>query len=191
MDEQLLDKTIRKAKTGDAQAFADLVREFQRPVRAFIASRTLPGIETDEIAQRVFVTVFKRLDQFQPGTRFLSWLFSIAHFELLAETTRLKRQADYHTRYVPFVLAQEVDHRCQVVEAEQLQDRIDFLQACLKKMKDSDQEMIRWRYEEEAPLNEIAQRTERTVGAIKKHLHTLRRKLHSCIQTKLAAEGMS
>lgn len=192
MDERLLQDTIRRAQSRDADAFADLVREFQRPVRAFVASRSVPGVEIDEIAQRVFVTVFRRLDQFEPGTRFLAWLLSIAHHELLAETTRLKRRADYHTRYIPYVLALEVERRNQSHPTEeQLQAKMQFLQECVQSMRPADQEMIRWRYQEEAALTEIANRTARSLGAIKKHLHTLRRKLHDCIQSKLVAEGAS
>ena len=46
-----------------------------------------------------------------------------------------------------------------------------------------------WRYDEEIPLEEMAARTGRSVGAIKKQLWQIRRKLQQCIEERMNVKG--
>ena len=96
---------IARARGGDRAAFEAIVRRYQRPVRAWAAAHAPPGADADEIAQRTFVAAFTRLAEFRDGTHFAAWLFAIARFQLMTEATRLRRLADYHSRYAPDLLA--------------------------------------------------------------------------------------
>ncbi|WP_166831800.1 sigma-70 family RNA polymerase sigma factor [Thalassoroseus pseudoceratinae] len=182
-----LDEYIRRVVDGDLNAFAEIVRVYQRPVRAWIVSRCPPGSDADDVAQKTFVVAFHRIQEFEVGTDFRAWLFTIARFQLMAECTRLKRLADYHSRYVPHALSQELDRRA--AEAAEEPSRLTHLRECLKQIEDNAREVLDWRYTSELPLAEIAQRTNRSVGAIMKHLYVLRQKLHECIEQKLAEEA--
>ncbi|MGB7343164.1 MAG: sigma factor [Pirellulaceae bacterium] len=84
--------------TAAIGAFAEIIRVCQRPVRAWTASRCPPGGDADDVAQQTFVAAFKRIDEYEVGTDFRAWLFTIARYQLMAECTRLKRSADYHSR---------------------------------------------------------------------------------------------
>ena len=179
-----LDEMIRRVVAGDLDAFAEIIRVCQRPVRAWIVSRCPPGGDADDVAQQTFVAAFKRIDEYEVGTDFRAWLFTIARYQLMAECTRLKRMADYHSRYVPHALSQELDRRTEGVAEEPT--RLTHLRECLKQVEGNARDVLDWRYAKELPLAEIAQRSNRSVGAIKKHLFVLRQKLHDCIEQKLA-----
>lgn len=183
-----LDDRIRQVQAGKADAFAEVVRVCERPVRAWITSRCPPGGDADEVAQKTFVQAFKRIDEYRAGTDFRAWLFAIARYQLMAECTRLKRLADYHSRYLPHALSQELERRAEQ-SADLQPERLAYLKECMKELDEQRRRILDWRYGEERSLAEIAELTQRTVGAIKKHLFLLRQKLHECIERKQISEG--
>lgn len=184
-----LDERIKQVQDGNLDAFAVIVRLHERTIRAWLVSRCPPGGDADEVAQKTFVQAFKRIDDYEIGTDFRAWLFTIARYQLMAECTRLQRLADYQSRYAPLALSRELERRA--TSSSQAQDQLlGFLRSCLKEMGEKPQQLLNWRYTEELPLAEIAELTNRSVGAIKKHLFKLRKSLHDCIQRKQASEAV-
>lgn len=184
------DATISRVIAGETQAYEEIVRRFERPVRAWLATQTPPAIDVDEVAQRTFVISYSKLNEFELGTDFAAWLFTIARYQLMTEVTRLRRVADYHARFAPDLLQRELDRRA-MDPPELQQERLDYLAECLNSVGEHLRRFITWRYEEEIPLVEMSKRSGRSVAAVKKQLWQLRRKLHECIETKLAAEGVN
>jgi RNA polymerase sigma-70 factor (ECF subfamily) len=183
-----LDDAIRSVRNGNTAAFEVVVRQFERPLRAWLAVQAPPGVDVDEMAQRTFVAAFTRLRDYELGTNFAAWLFTIARFHLKTEVSRLRRVADYHVRYVPDLLLRELERRSS--EPPELQQtRLDHLQTCLGRLGEPLRRFIEWRYAEEISLDEMAARSGRSVAAVKKQLWLLRRKLHECVQARMAAEG--
>jgi RNA polymerase sigma-70 factor (ECF subfamily) len=183
-----LEDAIRNVRNGNTGAFEVVVRRCERSLRAWLAVHTPPGVDVDEVAQRSFIAAFTRLRDYEPGTDFAAWLFTIAHFQLKTEVSRLRRVADYHVRYAPDLLLRELERRSS--EPPELQQaRLDHLQMCLGQLGEHFHRFIKWRYAEEIPLDEMAARSGRSVNAVKKQLWQLRRKLHECVQARMAAEG--
>ena len=63
----------------DQQAFGELVRRYQSPMRGFLVKMT--GGDThlaDDLAQETFVKAWKKLGSFRSDAKFSTWLFSIA-----------------------------------------------------------------------------------------------------------------
>ena len=157
MDDSLLDDAIRSVRDGNTGAFEVVVRRFERPLRAWRAVQTTPGVDVDEVAQRSFVTAFTRLDDYELGTAFAAWSFAIARFGLKTEVSRLRRVADYHVRYAPDFLQRELERRSS--EPPELQEaRLEHLQTCVGQLGEHLHRFIEWRYAEEIPLDEMAAR---------------------------------
>ena len=188
MTDSSLDDAIRSVHSGNAGAFEVVVRQLEKPLRAWLAVHAPPGVDVDEVAQRSFLTAFTRLQDYELGTDFAAWLFTIARFQLKTEVSRLRRIADYHVRYAPDLLLRELERRSSEPPALQ-QARLDHLRTCLGQLGEHLRRFIRWRYAEEIPLDEMAARSGRSVAAVKKQLWQLRRKLHECVQARMAAEG--
>ena len=187
-NDSLVDAAIRSVRDGDTAAFEVVVRQLERPLRAWLAVQAPPGVDVDEVAQRSFIAAFTRLSDYELGTNFAAWLFTIVRFQLKTEVTRLRRVADYHARYAPDLLQRELERRSS--EPSELQQaRLDHLKTCLGMLGEHLRRFITWRYEEEIPLDEMATRSGRSVAAVKKQLWQLRRKLHECVETRMAAEG--
>ena len=173
---------------GDADAFEPVVTRYQRSIRSFVVARCPPGGDADGIAQTVFVDAFRRLEEYEPGTDMKAWLFAIARYKLMGEATRLRRQADYHSRYVPHALGRELDRRLEGSAAAEPR-RLRQLQDCLKHLDAAARRLLDLRYADGLPLDEISGQTGRTVAGVKKRLYVLRRRLHNCIDRRLAGEA--
>jgi len=181
-------ETVRRARQGERAAMEAIVRHYQGPVRAWVAAHCPPGGDGDEVAQRTFLAAFTRIAEFQEGTSFRAWLFAIARFQLMTEITRLRRLADYHTRYGRDLLSRELERRAQEPD-ETTAARLHYLRECLEAVGEAGRQLIAWRYTDGLPLQEMAARSGRSLAAIKKQLWLLRQKLQQCIENKLAAEG--
>lgn len=183
-----MDQDICRVLQGQTAAFEPIVRRFERPLRAWLATQAPPAVDVDELAQRSFVVAFSKLAEFQPGTDFGACLFTIARFQLKTELTRLRRIADYHARFAPDLLQKELDRRSS--EPPELQQRrLECLAECLNSLAVPLRNYIRWRYEEEITLEEMASRSGRSLSAVKKQLWQLRRRLQECIESRMARDG--
>jgi RNA polymerase sigma-70 factor (ECF subfamily) len=185
LDPHATDALILRAQAGDDEAFGALVRGFEWPVRAWITARCPAGADADDVAQAVFVEAFKSLGRYKPGGDFRAWLFTIARYQVMAELTRLRRLADYHERYFPHALWQELERRALGLD-DRDEERLAALRACLGGLDEDARALLTQRYADEVPVREMAEQRARSEGAIKKHLFTLREQLHQCLVRRLA-----
>jgi RNA polymerase sigma-70 factor (ECF subfamily) len=72
------DLLLRRLADGDETAMAEIVRQWQRPVLAYIC-RFLGcrDHEARDLAQEAFLRVWRSRDRWQPTARFSTWLFTI------------------------------------------------------------------------------------------------------------------
>tara|TARA_R110002111_G_scaffold144910_2_gene211230 strand:+ start:28489 stop:29136 length:648 start_codon:yes stop_codon:yes gene_type:complete len=180
-----LEDSLRRVLQGEKEAFEVVVRQFERPLRAWLAVQSPPGIDVDEIAQQTFIAAYTRLEEYKPGTNFAAWMFTISRYQLMTETTRLRRIADYHSRYAPDFLQKELDRHADE-PPEMWLVRVESLQKCLESLGDSLRKYVNWRYREEIPLEEMARRSNRSVTAVKKQLWQIRQKLQQCVEQRIS-----
>jgi RNA polymerase sigma-70 factor (ECF subfamily) len=182
-----IDALVLRAQAGDQEAFGALVMDFEWPVRAWITARCPAGADADDVAQTTFVEAFKNLGRYQVGSDFRTWLFTIARYQVMAELTRLRRLADYHERYFPHALWQELERRALMMDLRD-DERLTALRDCLAALDDDDRALLTQRYSDEMPLRQMAQLRQRSEGAIKKSLFQLREQLHTCLIRRLRSE---
>src|SRR5204863_7089757 len=72
---------IRRARDGDQDAFADLVVVHGARVYAALRRFGLKATEADEVAQEVFLRVWRGLARFEERAQFSTWLYRIAFNE--------------------------------------------------------------------------------------------------------------
>lgn len=67
-----------RARDGDRAAFADLVRRYEAPVRAFCRRMTGSAEDAEDLAQECFVRVYRYLPRLTPRARFSTAIFGMA-----------------------------------------------------------------------------------------------------------------
>lgn len=92
MDQQDPDVALMlRVKDGDIAAFEDLVERYKQPVINLLY-RTLPdATEAEDLAQNVFIQVYKSAHRYEASARFSTWLFTIARNLCLNEIRRRSR----------------------------------------------------------------------------------------------------
>ena len=80
-----------RVKQGDAAAFAELVDKYKQPVMNVAYRMLHDATEAEDLAQAVFVQVFKSAHRYQVSSKFLTWLFTIARNLCLNEIRRRSR----------------------------------------------------------------------------------------------------
>ncbi len=80
-----------RVRKGDRQAFAELVDKYKQPLLNYIARTIQDPVEAEDLAQMVFVQVYKAAHRYRPQARFAPWLFSIARNACLNELRRRAR----------------------------------------------------------------------------------------------------
>lgn len=80
-----------RVKQGDNTAFAELVDKYKQPVINLVYRMLRDATEAEDLAQNVFVQVYKAAHRYQVNSRFSTWLFTIARNFCLNEIRRRSR----------------------------------------------------------------------------------------------------
>ena len=80
-----------RVKKGDAQAFEELVDKYKQPILNFIYRTLRDSSDAEDIAQNVFLQVFKSADRYRVEAKFSTWLYTIARNLCLNEIRRRSR----------------------------------------------------------------------------------------------------
>lgn len=69
---------VARARAGEAEAFAALVRRYQNPITQFCRRMIGSPLDAEELAQEAFVRVYRHLGRIAPQAKFSTLLFGIA-----------------------------------------------------------------------------------------------------------------
>jgi RNA polymerase sigma-70 factor (ECF subfamily) len=79
---ELHDPDVRlmlQVRSGDAEAFTELVLRYQNRLLTVLEHQVGNKEQAEDLAQDVFVRVFKARQRYQPEAKFSTWLFTIAN----------------------------------------------------------------------------------------------------------------
>lgn len=80
-----------RVKKGDTDAFTQLVEKYKQPVMNLVYRSLRDQTEAEDLAQNVFVQVYKSAARYQMTAKFSTWLFTIARNLCLNEIRRRSR----------------------------------------------------------------------------------------------------
>jgi RNA polymerase sigma factor (sigma-70 family) len=67
-----------RLQAGEDAALAPLMHRWEAPVKRFIFRLIGNTAEAEDLAQEVFVRIYRKRSSYRPGAKFSSWCFSIA-----------------------------------------------------------------------------------------------------------------
>lgn len=177
-------KLIRAVQGGNHKAFEELVRRYQRQVANLIYTTMGNPDEVDDIAQEVFIRVYRSLPHFKFDASFFAWIYRITmnlcideirkkkirrvlSLDFLTEETLEKnRQAKNHGMPSDSVLAEE---KKQVVLS------------ALQKLSTEHREILVLREYEDYSYNEIAEKLDLSLEAVKSRIFRARTELRNIL----------
>lgn len=176
------DSAVEGLREGDPGAFRLVYERLAPVVQGYL--RTRGSRDPEGLTQEVFLTLFRRARDLEGGEAGLrTFAFSVAHARLVDELRARSRRPE------PLEYSIEHDPRSEVA-AEDDADRVlqrEWVQSLIQQLPESQAELVSLRVVADLSLEETAQITGRSVGAVKQ----LQRRGLLALRELVAEEGVT
>lgn len=170
---------VDRAKTGDREAYGELVARFQNSVFAMALARVRDPLEAQELAQDVFVHAMRKLPQLRDARCFAGWLRRITARMAINRLTRRGPLFGADPELLDTVAARDrtAEENFAVREA------VEQLKAALAELKALDRATLEAFYLRGRSLKQMAREFDVPTGTIKRRLHVARQRLKEVLKT--------
>jgi RNA polymerase sigma-70 factor, ECF subfamily len=179
---------VRRARRGDGDAFAALVRAVQRPVYGLCLRMLRTEAEASEVAQETFLRAYQNLDRYDDQRPFDLWVLTIARNQCLDVLRRRARvqteDLDEHAQVLPSGEASVEEHAMVSQERQSLEEAMGTLSV-------DDREVLALYYVQKRTTREIAQVMSVAPGTIMARLFRAREKLRNRMKAAGASRGVA
>jgi RNA polymerase sigma-70 factor (ECF subfamily) len=182
MDDAVIEAAIARVRQGEVDAFGEVVRACEWSLRGWLAARCPPEVDSDEVAHLAFIQAFTHLGDYTAGTRFRSWLWTIARNQLLSEIAKARRR-EGHAPYLPEAMREALGRELEQDRGED--EYLEALRGCVDRLAPQARALVDSHYRDGRPLAEIARALARSVASIKKGLFLARRTLEECVRRRV------
>lgn len=152
----------------------------QSRLYAFILSLLCDPEHAREVLQETNIVLWKKSDQFEPGTNFMAWAFRIARFQVMAHRQRLGRDRHVFDDDAVAGIAATFEERSDVFD-----DKLTALSHCLNELPEDGRRLIDSRYNDGVPVKTLAEQQNQSANRVAVKLHRLRVALMHCIEKRL------
>jgi RNA polymerase sigma-70 factor, ECF subfamily len=179
---------LERARRGEVDAFAELVRAHHPSVRVFLASHLRDADVIDDLVQDVFLRAFDRLSTLRDGTAFRAWLLGIARNRALEHLRERLRSG----LSVPDALDALLDRtQLALLEGDDEEARrvleLEALRQCIRRLPPVGARLIREHYFKGRPITVLAAEERKNEGTLRMTLLRLREALRECVRRRVAA----
>jgi len=184
---------IKRFLEGDEGAFNRLVLSYQNRVYGLCYRITGNLDEAEEVAQEIFITVYKSLKNFRGESRFSTWLYRITVNHCKNRMKYLGRRGYYTSESYDQPLEVEDGEVSRQIEAEGM-DALGILeqketqrlvQAKISELDEEHREVILLRDMEGLSYEEIAEILGLREGTVKSRIHRARLELKGKLEKEL------
>ena len=168
----------------DNERFVQQLTACQGLIYAY--TRTLlPNVENArDVLQETNVVLWRKRDEFEPGTGFGAWACKVAYYQVLAFLRDAGRERVVFSPDLVDVLAREAKPR-------DVDARRSALSACLEDINESQRQLLNRRYSGEESVQALAKRAGKTPAALSMQLVRIRQSLANCIKRRLNKDSLT
>lgn len=191
---------VARLVARDESAFNELVITYQRRVFALVFRMLGRREEAEDLAQEVFVQVFKAIDQFRGDSKLSTWIYRIAVNLCKNRTKYLSRRhandqddVDAMADRLPFSAAKGVSvggisRPDELVEGMQLEV---VVKRAIAQIEPEFREVLILRDVEDMSYEEIAEVTGLADGTVKSRIHRARAQLRTLVEKAMGEKVRS
>ena len=187
MQENITDLVlIRQVLDGRQAAYALLVKRHQRYVFTLALRFTKSREDAEEVAQDVFVKVYRSLASYQGSSKFTTWLYTIVYHTAM---TKLRKKV---------INTSSIDDEDKAIQIEnqfnddicqtEKKSRSFYVNQAISQLMPNDATIITLFYQGEQSLDEIAKVMDMEANAVKVKLHRARHRLKEKLEYLLKEE---
>ena len=165
--------------------FNAVLRDTQSHLRAYIAGMGVPRHDVDDLAQDVYVELYRCMHRIPADATVKQWLKGIARNLCLNYFRRTNRRGRLHRE----ALAEMLVDLTYEAKSHWFEGAVQTaLEQCVEKLPKESRRMVKMRYAEEIPSQTMAEKLNSTSEAIRVALFRIRGALRDCISNRMAAE---
>ena len=191
---------VARLVARDESAFNELVITYERRVFALVLRMLGRRDEAEDLAQEVFVQVFKAIDQFRGESKLSTWIYRIAVNLCKTRTKYLSRRrvndqddVDAMAERAPFTAAKgvsvgDVGRPDELVEGMQLEI---LVKRAIAQIEPDFREVLILRDVEDLSYEEIAAVTGLADGTVKSRIHRARAQLRALVEKAIGEKVRS
>lgn len=166
-----LSSLLAKARQGDSEAFCDLCRYYETPLRRRAMALCGNATMADELAQETLFSAWKSLARFDGKCQFLTWLCAILihhhRSRLRSPWVRLARPNDSEKDLAWEEIADEAERPDRAVE---LSEQATLMRQSLDRLSPKHREVVFLRFYNNESLAGIAAGLNCSIGTVKSRL---------------------
>jgi len=162
---------VRQAKEGREEAFAALVRRYQRPAYAVALSVTRRHEDAEDAAQESFLVALDRLEECRNPEKFGGWFLTMVRNR---SRNLIRRESLREAKPLPFGLASSDGGPDRKAERSELRRH---LTGALARLDEVQREIVLLHDLEGWKHREIAEKLDMPAGTVRSHLHYARKRL--------------
>ncbi len=183
IDIELIDAVL----DGDQLAYADLVRRHQRYVFTLALRFTRSREDAEEVAQDVFVKVFRSLNNYQRSGRFTTWLYTIVYHTAMSHLRKKRLNTNSMDDEETMI---QLESECADAgdSSVEQKSRTFYVNKAISMLSSDDATIITLFYQGEQSLEEIARVMGMEANNIKVKLHRARHRLREKLEYLLKGE---
>lgn len=154
------------AQTGDLDAFSELYQRYFATIYRYIMVRIQDELAAEDLAEKVFLNVFQKLDSYQDrGCLFSTYLYQVTRNIIIDHYRKKDRSVPLDDSFPESMETRDMDQ--QIIQRE----RLRMIRSALAELPSDYQEVIRLRILLELPTETVASWMGRSPGAVRILLH--------------------
>lgn len=192
------DRTLAlQAARGREKAFRELLNRYERPVFSLIYRMVRDRSLAEDLAQEAFIRAFNAIGSYNPGYKFSSWMFKIAH-NLTIDHLRKRRLDTISIHGSPNAVTPDEQARTSLV-LESSEERPDAyvenlelgsqIETAIGRLRPEYRAVTLLRHVEGYSYQEIADILEIPLGTVKTYIHRARLELKAALGPLLDPSG--
>ncbi len=174
-------RLMRLVGSGDTHAFEELIKRHQSLVAGTVARMLGSNSDVEDIAQQVFIRVWKSAGRYKPRAKFTTWLLKITRNLVFNELRRTKRRAQVPIQSEPE--AEEIplkDETNPMPDASLLETELQqTIEEAITELPERQRMALVLRRYEELNYEQIAEILDLSVPAVKSILFRARTELRA------------
>lgn len=182
---------MMRAKTGDDSAFTELMRRHYKSIMNYIYRFTNNRENSEDLAQEVFLRVYRSIKRYKPEAKFSTWLYKIATNVCLTEVTSKGRMKTLSLEEIQENTGDFKDsNSTSGYDLIYRRDIRDTIFEVLKSFPERERTSIILCKYEGLSYDEVAEIIGCTVGAVKTYIHRGRIKLIEKLKPFIEERGL-
>ncbi len=170
---------IRSVGEGDPVAFERLVKRYEGPILNFVYRHLWDRRTAEDLAQEVFLRVYRAAPRFEPRGKVRTWIFSIARNLCVNEIKRLER---FERLMGELGVRRSEPGRFSGHEALKDRERLEGVAAALALLPESQRSVLLLRVGEGLTYAEIADVLSVSVPAVESLIYRARAQLRRLLK---------